>query len=158
MEFSSLNTMAYIIHFCRTQETPVPVNSTKAQKLLYCCYGAVLADSNERLTDEHPRAWMYGPVFPDAYRAVDKKRLTAGMARQFARECPEETLALVDRTLTTFGKYTSQQLSAWAGMKDSPWAKADPLAALDDREIGLFFKPYLAFINKVGNPGASYEK
>ena len=158
MVFSSLNTMAYIVHFCYSQDTPISINTTKVQKLLYCCYGAVLADSNERLTDEHPRAWMYGPIFPEAYRAVDKKRLTVGMARQFARECPPETLALVDRTLKTFGKYTSEQLSAWSGMKGSPWAKADPLAALDDREIGLFFKPYLAVINKVGNPGASYEK
>ena len=31
-------------------------------------------------------------------------------------------------------------------MKGSPYDKADPLCALDDREIALFFKPYTEVI------------
>ena len=31
-------------------------------------------------------------------------------------------------------------------MKGSPYDKADPLCALDDREIALFFKPYIKVI------------
>lgn len=33
-------------------------------------------------------------------------------------------------------------------MKGSPYDKADPLCALDDREIALFFKPYIKVVNE----------
>ena len=148
MEFRSTAVMAYILSFCKTQVPPIHVSGTKAQKLLYCCYGAVLAAHDERLTNEHPRAWFYGPVFHSAFRAVKEEKLTVGMARQFARECPAETLQLIDSTLRTFGRYSADQLSAWVSMEDTPWAKADALASIDDREIAHFFRPYLPVIEK----------
>ena len=151
MEFRSSNVMAYILYFCKTQEPPIFVNSTKAQKLLYCCYGAVLAASNQRLTDEHPKAWMYGPVFPRTFNDINKNRLTVGIARQFEQECPADTLSLINKTIRTFGKYTATQLSIWSLMAGYPWAKADALASLDDREIALFFKSYLTTIEEATN-------
>ena len=146
MEYCSSNVMAYVLYFCKTQDPPIIVNSTKAQKLLYCCYGAVLAKFDERLTDEHPRAWMYGPVFPTTFNDINKNRLTAGMARQFERDCPPDMLKLIKETIQTFGKYTATQLSNWSHMPESPWSKADALSALDDREISIFFKRYIPVI------------
>lgn len=148
MEFRSSVVMAYILY--KAEQAKHPINKTQAQKLLYCCYGAVMARFNERLTDEHPKAWPFGPVFPRTLNDINKKRLTTDMALTFQKECPPEWLALIDKTIRTFWGYTATQLSNWSHMKGSPWAKADPLAALDDREIGLFFKPYLPEIEKRG--------
>lgn len=146
MEFRSSIVMAYVLDYCNNASPLIQTNSTKAQKLLYCCYGAVLAATNERLTDEHPKAWPYGPVFPRTFIDISKHRLTVGMARGFEASCPTDILDLINKTIRAFGKYTATQLSNWSHMKDSPWSKADPLASLDDREIAIFFKPYLAFI------------
>ena len=147
MEFSSIDVIAYVVYWCKTNE--ITVNTTKAQKLLYCCYGAVLADSNERLIDEHPRAWLYGPVFGNAHDATANDKLTVGNVRRFLRLCPQQTLDLVNKTLKTFARYSSTQLSKWASIKGSPWVDADPFAALDDRAIALWFQPYLNVINTV---------
>lgn len=146
MEFRSSDVMAYILYFCRTTKPTIPVNSTKAQKLLYCCYGAVLADRDERLTDEHPKAWPYGPVFPRTFNDINKRRLTVGMAISFKDSCPPDVLDLINKTILTFSHYTATQLSNWSHMPDSPWSKADALASLDDREISLFFGNYLPVI------------
>ena len=66
--FDSLQVMAYIIKRCK--QKGIYVNITKLQKLLYCCYGVVLAKFGVRLTDERPEAWQYGPVFPETLRSI----------------------------------------------------------------------------------------
>lgn len=151
MEFRSSDVMAYILYFCRTTMPAISVNSTKAQKLLYCCYGAVLAERNERLTDEHPKAWPYGPVFPRTFNDINKHRLTVGMAVSFKDSCPPDVLDLMNRTILAFGRYTATQLSNWSHMPNSPWSKADALASLDDREVYLFFRNYLPVIKGAAN-------
>lgn len=45
-------------------EKGVILNTTKVQKLLYMAYGLLLAEKNRIITDEQPKAWPYGPVFP----------------------------------------------------------------------------------------------
>lgn len=148
MEFNSSEVMAYVLNFAK--KGGHPLNKTQAQKILYCCYGAILAKFDERLTDEHPKAWPYGPVFPRTINAIDKGRLTLDMADSFEVNCPKEWLNLIDKTIRTFWNYTASQLSNWSHIKDSPWYKADPLASLDDREIGLYFNGYLPIIEERG--------
>jgi len=150
MEFSSSSVMAFVLWFCKNENPPIDVNTTKAQKLLYCCYGAVLARFNERLTDEHPKKWPFGPVFPRTFNDIKKGRLTVGMARQFESDCPAEALELIKQTIRVFGQYTATALSKWSHRDESPWAKADSLAALDDREIGLYFGKILPIIQNGG--------
>ena len=77
--------MAYILYYCKRKSNPIKVTATKAQRLLYCCYGAVLGKYNERLTDEHPRAWFYAPVFLKAHEAMKRNELTVAMAKEFER-------------------------------------------------------------------------
>lgn len=151
MEFSSSNVMAFIICFCQAEENSIHVNKKKAQNLLYCCYGAVLAETNERLTDEHPKAWPDGPVFLRACSDIEKGKLTADMAMEFENQCPSDILDLIKKTIITFGKYTATQLSNWSRIRKTPWSKADALAALDDREIAIFFDLYLPIIKGKAN-------
>lgn len=144
MEFKSSNVMAYILN--KGKQASHVITKTQAQKLLYCCYGVIMAQFNERLTDEHPRAWPFGPVFPRTLTDINKNRLTVSMAQDFQEKCPEDWLKWIDRTILAFWDYSATQLSNWSHMAGSPWTRAESLAALDDREIGLFFKPYLDFV------------
>lgn len=72
-EFESLNLdsieVANAIRFF-AREQNVDLNMTKIHKLLYISYGVFLARENARLTDEHPQAWPFGPVFPRVHKHV----------------------------------------------------------------------------------------
>ncbi len=148
MEFRSSVVMAYVLN--KGQQGGRLLTKTQAQKILYCCYGIIMARFNERLTDEHPKAWPYGPVFPRTLNDINKGRLTVEMAQEFREKCPKDWREWIDLTIRTFWGYTATQLSNWSHMAGSPWTKADPLTALDDREIGIFFKPYLDVVSTRG--------
>lgn len=148
MEFKSSEVMAYILYIGKKEN--IDINKTKAQKLLYCCYGMIMAEFDARLTDEHPRAWPFGPVFPRTFNDISKHRLTVGLAQDFEKKCPPEWLELIRLTLRTFGRYTASILSGWSHRKNSPWYKADALAALDDREIRLYFKELVPVVRERG--------
>ena len=62
-------------------EKRVSVNMTKIQKLLYIAYGIYLAVKDSRLTNEHPQAWPYGPVFP-----TTRNKLQKGVDWQFTTD------------------------------------------------------------------------
>lgn len=82
-EFDSNDVMAYIHDYCAKNN--IYVNVTKLQKLLYCCYGVVLAALDERLTSEHPQAWEHGPVFPRTFNAIKKQKLSSYGIRAIAK-------------------------------------------------------------------------
>ncbi len=56
-----LRNMAYKRHL-------VNLNKTQVNKLLFMCYGVYLAFYGEKLFSETPKAWPYGPVFPNVYK------------------------------------------------------------------------------------------
>lgn len=120
--FDSNDVMAYILGVC--EQNNITWNITKAQKLLYCCYGTVLAAFNERLTEEAPQAWQYGPVFPRTFNGLRKGRITPGLDKGFSNRCNEQWLPLIQETVKLFGKYTASQLSTWSHKPGSPWSKA----------------------------------
>ena len=148
MEYNSSEVMAYILYKGRLENHSI--NKTQAQKLLYCCYGIIMAKYNERLTDEHPRCWPFGPVFPRTFNDISKHRLTVALAENFKSSCSPDWLDWIDKTIYTFWNYSAGALSEWSHRKNSPWAKADALAALDDREIGIYFQPYLEIVQQRG--------
>lgn len=148
MEYCSSDVMAYILY--KGKQANHPINKTQAQKLLYCCYGIIMAKFNERLTDEHPKCWPFGPVFPRTLNDISKHRLSVGMAELFEKACDPDWLEWIDKTIYTFWNYSAGALSNWSHRKGSPWDKADSLAALDDREIGIYFKQYIDIVQKRG--------
>ena len=50
----------------------VSLNGSQIQTILYNAYGVWLATKGERLLEEHPQVWQYGPVFPRAYKHLKK--------------------------------------------------------------------------------------
>ena len=148
MEYKSTAVMAYILYQCKLNHHPI--NKTQCHKLLYCCYGIIMAKFDERLTNEHPRCWPYGPIFPCICVPMEKGQLTVGLAQDFAATCPPDVMHYLDLTIRTFWSYTADALSKWSRLRNSPWDKAESLGPLDDREIRLFFQGYIAIVEDRG--------
>nr|DAI80202.1 MAG TPA: hypothetical protein [Bacteriophage sp.] len=118
--YGSVDVAEYIVAYAN--ENHFVVNMTKMQKLLYIAYGVYLAVKGRRLTDEHPHAWPYGPVFPRTRRKlldvpfdnVDYPEKLSGNA---------ELRSLVRLVFDNFGKYNAAALSEWSHKPNSPWDK-----------------------------------
>jgi len=117
LPLSSLVVASYIATLCDKKR--FDRNNTKIQKLLYCCYGCTLAAFNERLCDEHPCAWRYGPVFPSVFRHIRKDFLFPINAC----ECgiSEVMKPFLEKVIDAFGQYSASRLTAWSHKPNSPW-------------------------------------
>lgn len=98
------------------------INMTKLQKLLYITYGVYLAVTGNRLTNEHPQAWPYGPVFPTTRNKLLKKNLEEIQIFEDA-SITDEVKSCVKLVFNSFGKYNASFLSAWSHKPNSPWDK-----------------------------------
>lgn len=123
-EYDSVDVLAHILTKCAA--LGYDCGYTKAQKLLYCCYGVVLAVYNKRLTKEHPKCWQYGPAFPRAFNAHHKGRIDY-TKDPFTHVCSLQDplydfVETIDSTIEYYGKYTAGQLVEWSHRPSSPWA------------------------------------
>lgn len=96
------------------------INMTKLQKLLYITYGVYLAVKGQRLTNEHPQAWPYGPVFPTTRNKLLKMDMDSiGMSDDIRPD--EEVRACVKLVFDSYGKLNASSLSEWSHKEGSPW-------------------------------------
>ena len=118
MQYNSLDVASLIARLC--QKLHYHYNNTKIQKLLYCCYGSVLAAYGKRLCDEYPRAWQYGPVFPRVFNYIKKRR---GILAEYSPDfkVPAQIESLLEDVVAVFGKYDAVPLSTWSHKPGSPW-------------------------------------
>lgn len=97
-------------------------NVTKVQKLLYICYGYYLARHNQRLVNEHPQAWPYGPVFPRVRNHVDFSHVTSKSDPKFSAISHDQTVTeLFLEAVRDLGDASAKALSDWSHQNDSPW-------------------------------------
>lgn len=130
--FDSIAVATYIVAWAN--EHKVTINLTKTQKLLYIAYGAHLVLKEQRLCNEHPQAWPYGPVFPRTRKFLLQKDLL-----DFSFDMPELSEAkndaylkgLVAFVFKGFGEYTASQLTEWSHSPNSPWDLTTRLANFD---------------------------
>jgi uncharacterized phage-associated protein len=112
----------------KTADRPIRMGETKLQKLLYICDGLMLSTGIEFI-HENARAWNYGPVYPRVHRWLEKE------PDSFVnpKDCSPDTLRfieeiearpLVDKVISTFGRKTAEQLSAWTHRPGGPWELA----------------------------------
>ena len=144
--FDSNNVMAYILGVC--EKLGIPWNATKAQKLMYCCYGTGLAAFGEKLTEEAPQAWKYGPVFPRTFNGLRKGRIVPGEDHGFSNACDPKWLSMIEQTVRAFGKFSASQLSTWSHKPGSPWARAtnngrELLVQIPAAYIAEYFDPMI---------------
>lgn len=122
--YNSVDVARFII--ATANEKRISINITKVQKLLYIAYGLYIAVKDERLTDEHPQAWPYGPVFP----TTRSKLLNAEFYSinfedaELAKMKQDDTLnSLIELVFNHFGNWTASQLTAWSHGDGSPWER-----------------------------------
>ena len=127
------------------------INMTKLQKLLYICYGLYIAVLGERLTNEHPQAWPYGPVFPTTRNKLlhaDWDSIT--LENVDDKEKLDPTIkSLLDLVFRTYGGNTASELTAWSHSPNSPWDRAVNMQGfkwgdqIPDEYIQPYFKDML---------------
>jgi uncharacterized phage-associated protein len=124
MSYESVILSKYIAAYFN--ERAVDINMTKIQKLTYIAYGVYLAVMNERLVDEHPQAWPFGPVFPRSRNGLLKIDLNAVRyddpdLREISAD--KKVNSLISLVHDTFGLWTATMLSEWSHKNGSPWEK-----------------------------------
>jgi len=133
----------YIVSYAN--ENHFVINMTKLQKLLYITYGLYLAVTGKRLTNEHPQAWPYGPVFPttrNRFLKVDWNDIQISEVEGI----PTDIQKCVKIVFNSFGKYNASYLSSWSHQKNSPWDRTVKLEdfkwgdAIPDEYILPYFK------------------
>lgn len=121
-KYDSLTVACYIAAMVNARG--LDINMTKLQKLLYIAYGTYLAVKSERLTNEHPQAWPYGPVFPTTRSRLLKKDLSnIKLSNPILNEIKSDTdmQSLVILVLNGFGNKNATTLSMWSHQSGSPW-------------------------------------
>ncbi len=119
--FDSRDVAAYIAQECKKRD--ITYDNTKIQKLLYCVYGVMLAWKDERICNEFPRAWTYGPVFPKVFTWIRKGNDISSYSLKVEKENCDALKIAVSRVLDVFGKFRASDLSAWTHREGSPWWK-----------------------------------
>lgn len=125
----SVNVGKYILSLCK--ETGIYMNQTKLQKLMYVVYGVCLARDNDRLCEEHPKAWPFGPVFPRVQKFFAKEKNFTEVSPSLSKteefkplRDNKELNNIIASVIKTFGNYTAMQLSEWSHKDGSPWVTA----------------------------------
>lgn len=122
--YNSVDVAKYIV--ASANELHISINITKVQKLLYVAYGVFLAVKGSRLTNEHPQAWPYGPVFPTTRNKllkVDLYSISKSEAKLAEMQDDEDLNALMFLVFRDFGALSASQLTDWSHGDGTPWQR-----------------------------------
>lgn len=109
----------------------ISLNQTKVQKFLYILYSVYLVLTETRLTDEHPKAWPYGPVFPTVRCKILKNKIPLdtfdfdefkGLIKKSEIENDTELLQMCDTLFSSrFAHMSTTELVSWTHIEGAPW-------------------------------------
>lgn len=125
----------------------VALNGSQIQTILYNAYGVWLATKGERLLEEHPQVWQYGPVFPRAYKHLKKNAGNGQVEHDMLKaECPDR-FEFIRRCFQRFAWTSAGVLCAPHTAEGSPWKQTrdqspDKLGVrIEDELIRQWFLP-----------------
>lgn len=123
IELTSLD-LARLIQFAAQRFHKVLLNKTQINKILFFVYGVYLADTGKRLfTDDSPKAWPFGPVFPKVYKKADPdeiiKGFSSGVVEAFRSD--GKVLDLVANAVNNMHGKSAIELTKWSHKEGSPW-------------------------------------
>ena len=125
----------------------VSLNSSQIQTILYNAYGVWLATKGERLLEEHPQVWQYGPVFPRAYKHLKKNSGNGQVEHDMLLNDSPDRYEFIRRCFMRFAWTSAGSLNAPHIAQDSPWKKtkdsnSDKLGVrIEDELIRQWFLP-----------------
>ena len=102
------------------------LNKTQINKILFYVYGVYLAEKHERLfTDDTPKAWTHGPVFPRPNKSVDIKEIIRSFPKEKVKLYRENEFAmnLVVKAVGNMYDKSAVFLTRWSHQEGSPWDK-----------------------------------
>lgn len=120
-----LNSLEYVklIAWIAAFKHRVILNKTQMQKLLFMCYGqALVIEERPLFTDDTPKAWPFGPVFPRSYKRYEEvmpSDLSSEEKNRFAQNIP--VLKMIAQTVADYCHVSATRLSDWSHSKGSPW-------------------------------------
>lgn len=117
---------ARLIQLVATNIYHTLLNKTQVNKILFYIYGAYLADNKKPpFTDDTPKAWTYGPVFPIPNKKVvscemiDNKFFSQEKIDAFQKD--QKTLDLIVEVVGNMCNKTAYALTQWSHIEGSPW-------------------------------------
>ncbi|MDR2969384.1 MAG: SocA family protein [Tannerellaceae bacterium] len=130
--YNSVAAAKYIAAYAN--EHRYAINITKIQKLLYIAYGTFLSVNNERLTDEHPQAWPYGPVFPTTRSKllhIDIQSINIKDPDILFLESDSELKGLIEFVFRFFRWKNAADLTEWSHKDGSAWHRTTNMRNFD---------------------------
>lgn len=128
MEYNSKDLARYLVAYANDYEPRVSMSPVKLQKLLYICYGVSLALNFGRLTEEHPQAWPYGPVFASTHKPMSRlfdSRFNDMLHRSDAEfntfEGDTNLQYILRNVFSAFGQWAPMSLVNWSHRKGGAW-------------------------------------
>lgn len=122
-ELTSIDYANYIRYDAFSRHSVV-LNKTQVNKMLFICYGVYLAatDGKKMFTDDSPKAWPYGPVFPRVYKHFGEYK---GVAQSVIEKIEKDDTAykIIGYVVDKFFNWTAYQLSEWSHRSDGSWFK-----------------------------------
>lgn len=101
------------------------LNKTQVNKILFAVYGRYLAQTgNVLFTDDTPKAWPYGPVFPIVNKRVDISEVvqfTQDKVELFKRNRIAQEIVV--QSVKEMHDKSAQYLTAMSHRPDTPWDK-----------------------------------
>lgn len=125
----------------------VSLNGSQIQTILYNAYGVWLATKGERLLEEHPQVWQYGPVFPRAYKHLKKNAGNGQVEHEMLRTESPDRFEFIRRCFQRFAWTSAGVLCAPHTAEGSPWKQTkdkspDKLGVrIEDELIRQWFLP-----------------
>lgn len=100
------------------------LNKTQINKILFIIYGIYLAQKSTPLfTDDTPKAWPFGPVFPKVYKNFNAPELVKDFSEEKNNEFKKHApiVNLVIDVVERLHNVSAFALTQWSHKKGSPW-------------------------------------
>lgn len=123
MELTSVD-YARLIQYASQVKHKISLNKTQMNKVLFYVYGVYLAVKGEPLfTDDTPKAWTYGPVFPIPNKRVDVNVIVEGFSPEkvAAFRANDYAMRLVVIAVKEMHNISALSLTKWSHYENSPW-------------------------------------
>lgn len=151
--FSSSKVLTYIIKRCYLKG--YHINQAKAQRLLYCSYGSIMALFDMRLTDERPITWEAGPIFPRAlfdhmHHQLNFNEHQAPLEQNLSSPA---LIYVINQSVDNFARMSAFELSEFLTAPGTPWFIESEKGA----NLGVIMSDeliYQYFLQNVVNPNA----
>ncbi len=126
MELKSTD-YARLIQYAAKNLHMTRLNKTQINKILFYVYGVYLAKFNKPLfTDDTPKAWPYGPVFPIVNKKINPDELVGSFPQETIAEFNKNSAALdlVKLAVDSMYNMSAVTLTQWSHQEGSPWYNA----------------------------------